>query len=279
MTADQTSNTGGRALRDREQLMSVIERRAAVLAAVVANAGRSRVVVGLSGGIDSAVSCGIAVRALGPEAVTAVRLPSRHTEQVHIDDAAAVAQACRLPAGNLLTISIEPLLEGLERARGVDPRTAPLRFGNASARCRMILLYDVAQELDALVVGTENRSEFLLGYYTRFGDAASDMEPISDLFKTEVRIAADLLGLPAAVLDKHPTAGLWGGQTDEQELGFSYDHADRAMAAMVDGRLSPEHAAEHTSVPLATVLRVRDRMDMVAWKSTVPHTLHELDLD
>jgi len=260
-------------LRGREQLADLLEERAQRLAAVVEAAGRRRVAVGLSGGIDSAVALGLAVKAMGPEAIVAVRMPSRHTEQVHLDDAAAVAEACRLPAENMLTISIEPLLDGLQQVRGVDPETAPLRFGNASARCRMIVLYDVAQDHHALVVGTENRSEFLLGYYTRFGDAASDLEPISDLFKTEVRLAADILGLPEAVISKHPTAGLWGGQTDEDELGFTYADADRAMAAMIDRRLSPAGAAELTGIDLEVVEKVRARMETVAWKATVPHIL------
>ena len=260
-------------LRDREAIAALLEQRAAALAGVVRAAGRERVVVGLSGGIDSAVSLALSAHALGPGRVTGVRMPSRHTEQVHLDDAAATATACGLPESALLTVSIEPLLEALEGERRLDPATAPLRFGNASARCRMIVLYDVAQELGALVVGTENRSEYLLGYYTRFGDAASDIEPISDLFKTEVRLAADLLGLPAAVIDKHPTAGLWGGQTDEQELGFSYADADRAMAAMIDLGLPAELAAEHTGIAPETVLAVQRRMAAVAWKATVPHML------
>lgn len=260
-------------LRDREAIAALLERRVAALADVVAAAGRERVVVGLSGGIDSAVSLALSARALGPGRVTGVRMPSRHTEQVHLDDATATAAACNLPEVALQTVSIEPLLQALERERRLDPATAPLRFGNASARCRMVVLYDIAQELDALVVGTENRSEYLLGYYTRFGDAASDIEPISDLFKTEVRMAADLLGLPTAVITKHPTAGLWGGQTDEQELGFSYADADLAMAAMIDLGLSPQEAAEYTGVAAETVLAVQRRMAAVAWKATVPHML------
>jgi NAD+ synthase len=260
-------------LRDRDRLTALLDDRVERLAAVVRAAGRERAAVGLSGGIDSAVALGLAVRALGPQAVVGVRMPSRHTEQVHLDDAAAVAEACRLPAENLLTISIEPLLDGLERVRGLDAAAAPMRFGNASARCRMIVLYDVAQAREALVVGTENRSEFLLGYYTRFGDAASDLEPIADLYKTEVRTAAGILGLPEPVIEKHPTAGLWGGQTDEDELGFAYADADVVMAAIVDRGLDPQEAAALTGVDPDVVARVRARMEAVAWKATVPHVL------
>ncbi len=259
-------------MRSDAELTTLLEAKAERLAHVVSNAGRERIVLGLSGGIDSAVALGIAARALGPEAVTAVRLPSRHTEQVHLDDAELTADAVKLPEENLLTISIEPLLAGLARVRP-DVAAADLRFGNASARARMIVIFDVAQDVHGLVLGTENRTENLLGYFTRFGDAASDIEPIPDLYKTEVRSAARLLGLPEAVLTKHPTAGLWGGQTDEEELGFTYHDADLALTAVVDRGLSDQAAAELTGVELDVVRRVRERAEAVAWKLVVPHVL------
>ncbi len=137
----------------------------------------------------------------------------------------------------------------------------------------MLVIYDLAQELHALVLGTENRSESLLGYFTRFGDAASDIEPISDLYKTEVRLAARLLGQPEAVIRKHPTAGLWGGQTDEQELGFTYDQGDRVLAAHVDLGLEIDAAAARAGVERGVAERVLERMHSVAWKHRVPYPL------
>jgi len=229
-------------------------------------------VIGLSGGIDSAVAMAFAARTIGPEHIVAVRLPSRHTEQVHIDDAGASAAAAGLPEENLRTVSIDPMIEALASVRPTLHQS-DIREGNASARARMIVIYDLAQELHALVIGTENRTENLLGYFTRFGDAASDIEPITDLYKTEVRAAARVLGQPQAVLDKHPTAGLWGGQTDEDELGFTYDDADRALVAMYDLGMSPEAAARRTGVDLDVVRRVKARADSVAWKHDVPHPL------
>ncbi len=259
-------------MRSDAEITSMLDVKAEQLARVVSDAGRERAVLGLSGGIDSAVSLGIAARALGPENVTAVRLPSRHTEQVHLDDAALTAEAVSLPEENMLTISIEPLLAGLMRVRP-DVTDNDLRFGNASARARMILIFDVAQTVHGLVIGTENRTENLLGYFTRFGDAASDIEPIADLYKTEVRSAARLLGLPESVLTKHPTAGLWGGQTDEDELGFTYHDADRSLVAIVDRGLGDEAASDLTGVDIDVVRRVRARAESVAWKLVVPHTL------
>ena len=259
-------------MRSDAELTTVLDAKVARLAEVIREAGRQRAVLGLSGGIDSAVSLGIVARALGPENVTAVRLPSRHTEQVHLDDAALTAEAVGLPEANLLTVSIEPLLAGLARARP-DVTSADLRFGNASARSRMIVIFDVAQAVHGLVIGTENRTENLLGYFTRFGDAASDVEPITDLYKTEVRAAARLLGLPEGVITKHPTAGLWGGQTDEDELGFTYHDADLTLAAIIDRGLDDAAASALTGVDLEVIRRVRARADNVAWKLIVPHTL------
>jgi NAD+ synthase len=172
----------------------------------------------------------------------------------------------------VLTVSIEPILEGMSAARP-GAAGSDIRFGNASARARMLVIYDLAQELHALVLGTENRSENLLGYFTRFGDAASDIEPISDLYKTEVREAARILGQPEAVITKHPTAGLWGGQTDEQELGFSYRDADRVLVALVDLGLELSAAAARAGVDEDVAERVRARMESVAWKHRVPYEL------
>jgi NAD+ synthase len=259
-------------LRGADVLEPLLEEKAARLRETLDGAHRGRVVLGLSGGIDSSVAMALAAHALGPQHVFAVRLPSRHTEQVHLDDAAASAEAAGLPAENVLTESIEPILDGMTAARP-GAAGSDIRFGNASARARMLVIYDLAQELHALVLGTENRSENLLGYFTRFGDAASDIEPISDLFKTEVREAARILGQPEAVITKHPTAGLWGGQTDEQELGFTYRDADRVLVALVDLGLDVAGAAERAGVDEAVVELVRDRMRSMAWKHRVPYAL------
>ena len=265
-------STGWQLLRDEAALEPILAAKADRLREVAHAARRGRLVIGLSGGIDSAVALGIAVRAVGAGDVTAVRLPSRHTEQVHLDDAADTAAAVGLPDANLLTVSIEPILAGLAEARP-DVAGSDTRFGNASARSRMIVIYDFAQALHALVLGTENRTENLLGYFTRFGDAASDIEPITDLYKTEVRAAARVLGLPEAVITKHPTAGLWGGQTDEDELGFTYADADRVLVATFDLGMTPEQAAERACVERDVVDRILARAAGVAWKHAVPHTL------
>jgi len=191
------ADTRDQLLREREQLEPVLAGKVERLRETVNDAGFSRAVIGLSGGIDSSLSLAIAAEALGPENITGITLPSRHTDQVHIDDARACAEAAGLPDENFLTASIEPILEGVAAVRPTAPGE-PLRFGTASARARMIMIYDLAQERGGLVLGTENRSEYYLGYFTRFGDAASDVEPIWDLYKTEVKVAAEIMGHSAS---------------------------------------------------------------------------------
>jgi NAD+ synthase len=266
------ADTRDQLLRGRELLEPVLAGKVERLRETVNDAGFSRAVIGLSGGIDSSLSLAIAAVALGPENITAITLPSRHTDQVHIDDARACAEAAGLPDENFLTASIEPILEGVAAVRPTAPGE-PLRFGNASARARMIMIYDLAQERGGLVLGTENRSEYYLGYFTRFGDAASDVEPIWDLYKTEVKIAAEIMGQPEAVLVKHPTAGLWGGQTDEDELGFTYREADLALVCLEELKLDIDAAAERSGVDRDVVARVKARVEAVAWKHRVPYVL------
>jgi NAD+ synthase len=269
---DQTTPDTPQLLRGREQLEPLLADKVERLRDTFDRAGFSRAVIGLSGGIDSSLSLALAAKALGPENVTAITLPSRHTEQVHIDDAEACARAAGLPEENFLIASIEPILEGIVAARPTAP-DSPMRFGNASARARMIMIYDLGQERNGLVMGTENRSEYYLGYFTRFGDAASDVEPIWDLYKTEVKLAAELMGQPESVLVKHPTAGLWGGQTDEEELGFTYREADLALVCLEELKLDVDGAAAHSGVDRDVVERVKARVDAVAWKHHVPHAL------
>jgi NAD+ synthase len=266
------ADTRDQLLREREQLEPVLAGKVERLRETVNDAGFSRAVIGLSGGIDSSLSLAIAAEALGPENITGITLPSRHTDQVHIDDARACAEAAGLPDENFLTASIEPILEGVAAVRPTAPGE-PLRFGNASARARMIMIYDLAQERGGLVLGTENRSEYYLGYFTRFGDAASDVEPIWDLYKTEVKVAAEIMGQPEAVLVKHPTAGLWGGQTDEDELGFTYREADLALVCLEELKLDIDAAAERSGVDRDVVARVKARVNAVAWKHHVPYVL------
>lgn len=201
-------------------------------------AGFSRAVVGLSGGIDSALSCVLATEALGPENVLAVRMPYRSSSPESLDHAQLVIEQFKVQSE---TIEITDMVDGLiSRA----PEMSKTRKGNIMARARMIVLYDLSEVFKGLVVGTGNKTEILLGYSTLWGDSASALNPIGDLYKGQVRQLARALNIPAVIIDKAPSADLWAGQTDEGELGFTYDEVDKLLFLLVDQRYSPEECVE-----------------------------------
>ncbi len=200
--------------------------------AEVVRTGRSRVVLGLSGGLDSAVAAFLAVRALGAGAVTAVVMPYRTSSPESARHAEQVIRVLGI-AGE--RVDITPLVDGFAR---LSPDADRLRLGNAMARIRMLILYDRSASLDGLVLGTSNKTELLLGYGTIHGDLASALNPLGDLYKTQVRLLASHLRVPLAIRKKPPSADLWPSQSDESELGFSYDEVDRLLALLVDARVS-----------------------------------------
>lgn len=196
----------------------------------VATAGMSRALVGLSGGVDSAVSAALCARAFGPENVLCVRLPYRTSDPRSEEDAKRVARELGVAERR---VDISGMADGyLASAPGLDAR----RRGNVLARCRMIVLYDLSVEWKGLVVGTSNKTELLLGYTTQWGDAAHALNPLGDLYKHQVYQLALHLELPREVLEKAPSADLFEGQTDEAELGFRYADVDRLLVRMVDER-------------------------------------------
>ncbi len=196
----------------------------------VRKVGFERVVVGLSGGVDSALSAAIACQALGPENVMAVLMPYRTSSSASEADARVVCAHLGLTPTRA---DISPQIDAyFERCADADRG----RRGNKMARERMTILYDMSWAHHALVIGTSNKTELLLGYGTVFGDMASALNPLGDLYKTQVFALARAIGLPATVLDKAPSADLWEGQSDEQELGFGYALVDSLLYYMVDER-------------------------------------------
>ncbi len=242
----------------------------------VLGAGFEDVVVALSGGIDSALSATLSVNALGKEHVHVLLLPYGKLNTKGTEDAKTVVKFLDLPKDNVHEIDIKKAVNsfrwnsnGTQQTRKSDMAEKSdtlayrvlsksylkIRTGNIMARVRMIYLYDFAKANNCLVVGTENKSEYYLGYFTRFGDEASDIEPIRSLYKTQVKEMAKYLGIPEKIISKSPTAGLWEGQSDEEEFGFSYQDADRILYHHFDEGL-PQEAIVDLGIPKETVEKV-----------------------
>lgn len=204
----------------------------------ITRAGFDRAVLGLSGGVDSALSCVLAADALGPENVLAVRMPHQSSSPESLEHAQLVIERFGVQSETIeITEMVEPLCVR-------DPKMSKVRKGNIMARARMIVLYDQSEVFNGLVVGTGNKTEILLGYSTLWGDSASALNPLGDLYKTQVWQLAHALNIPSAIVDKAPSADLWAGQTDEDELGFTYKEVDKLLYLLVDQRYSPQECQQ-----------------------------------
>jgi NAD+ synthase len=199
----------------------------------VGNAGFSKVVMGLSGGVDSALSAFLSVRALGPENVLCLRLPYKTSSPKSLSHAQMVIDQLGVPSKTIdISAAVDGILENF-------PDANRLRQGNIMARVRMVNIYDQSAAWPGLVVGTGNKTEILLGYSTLHGDGAFDFNPLADLYKFQVCQLAEELGVPQDIIAKAPSADLWAGQTDEGELGYTYQQIDQLLVSLVEKKLSP----------------------------------------
>ncbi len=189
-------------------------------------------VIGLSGGIDSAISAFLTAEALGAENTYCVMMPYKTSNPESKSHAELVIDKLKCKSE---LVEITPMVEPLF---AMDKEITPLRKGNIMARQRMIVLYDRSSKYNALVIGTSNKTETLLGYSTVYGDNACAINPIGDLYKTQIWQLAEYLGVPEEVINKAPSADLWSGQTDENELGFTYKDVDKLLFQLVDERRS-----------------------------------------
>lgn len=225
--------------------------------------GFDRVLVGLSGGVDSAVTAALAAKAFGPKNVVGVRMPYKTSSEESLSHASDVAAALEI---ELQTVDISDAVDGYVRAVGDD--LDDTRRGNVMARVRMITLFDLSAKLGALPLGTGNKTERLLGYFTWHADDSPPVNPVGDLFKTQVRMLARHLGLPDVIIDKPASADLVPGQTDEADLGVSYDDADRILHWILNGHR--DDAIVALGFPAETVALVRRRLDTTHWKRNLP---------
>jgi len=247
--------------RFREDHVGIVR---SFIAHVVEESGRRGVVLGLSGGLDSALVAKLCADAIGPKRVLGMALPEGPGGQDRKD---AEAWAKELGIG-FRVLDIKRIVGTFERSL-VASRAPRIARGNIRARARMIVLYYVANTEGRLVIGTGNKSEILTGYFTVAGDGACDFLPIGDLYKTQVREMARHLGLPPRIVDQTPTAGLWKGQTDEGELGITYDELDRILLG-IELQLEPEAIAEKASVPIDRVRHVEDLVASGVHKRKMP---------
>ena len=237
------------------------------LQTILTQAHKKNGVIAVSGGIDSALSLKLLVQAIGQENVYPLFLPYGNQT---MDDAQLIVEQLKVPKNNCQTVNIQPVVEKIITELSNNPNKN--RLGNIMARVRMILLYDQAAIVDGLVCGTENKSEKYLGYFTRFGDEASDLEPLQHLYKTQVRKLAEYLQLPAVFLEKPPSAGLWPNQTDELELGFSYEQADLVLEQLIDQKIAA-NKIQLANVESSVVEKIINRVRTQAFKRQVPYHL------
>ena len=246
---------------------STVEVITAFIRSQAEQTGFGRLVVGLSGGVDSATVAYLAARAIGPDNLLAVRMPYRSSSADSEADAMRVVTAlgCRTERVDI-TPMVDPMLALIS---GDDEAALQVRRGNVMARQRMIVLYDRSAAFEAVVVGTSNKTEALLGYGTLYGDMGCAFAPIGDLYKSQLRAVAGVLGVPEQILAKPPTADLWPGQTDEGELGAGYDDLDRILFALVDRRWSLERCVA-AGLDANLVAWVEQRMARNEFKRQTP---------
>ncbi len=229
----------------------------------VRRTGLERGILGLSGGLDSSVVAHLAAEALGTDKVTGVAMPYKSSSPESLEHARVVARDTGI---ELLEIGISEQVDAYFSAMG---DASPLRRGNKMARERMSILYDLSAEYGALVLGTSNKTELFLGYGTAFGDLASAVNPIGDLFKMEVRLLAKHLRVADSIIDKAPSADLWAGQSDEEELGFTYEEVDPLLRLMLDDRLDTE-ALVAAGFERAFVSRIEEMIRRSQFKRRMP---------
>lgn len=228
--------------------------------------GKKKAIINWSGGIDSTVSLYLLAKSIPIDNITVLHLPYEYSYE---DEFLPVFDYLQMNKSHLRTLSIKYMVDQIKSDLKIND---PFRLGNVMARVRMITVYDYAKKLNALVCGTENRTEHLLGYFTRFGDEASDIEPIQHVYKTHIFALGEYLGAPNNIMEAIPTAGLWGGQTDEGEFGFRYKEADEVLSRFYDEKKTEEEISKEGFLNARKIIEFSKKN---VFKHTVPYALEE----
>ncbi len=221
------------------------------------------VVLGVSGGLDSTTASYLAVKSLGKEKVLGVIMPYYQNQE--LEDAIFV---CKSLGIDYKIINIENIVNEFEKV--LEFEIDKITKGNLMVRSRMVILYGIANAKKYLVLGTSNKTEFLVGYFTKWGDGVSDIAPLLGLYKTEVKKLAKILGVPEKIISKKPTAGLWEGQTDEDELGIEYDLLDKILYRLIDLKMGKEDIAKDLNIHLEKILYVEKLVKKSKHKRNLP---------
>jgi NAD+ synthase len=246
---------------DSEKIITTIKR---FLINMMLRAGSNGYVVGLSGGIDSAVSATLAVEAVGADKVFGILMPYKSSSDSSITDAMELVDKLKI---DYMKIDISPMIDMYYDKIDDSNR---LRAGNKMARERMSILFDKAHEMNRLVLGTGNRTEICLGYTTWYGDSACSVNPLGELYKSEIRQIAKILGIPDSIITKPPTADLWAGQTDEDEIGVRYDQIDNLLIELIDKNIHSISELEKKGLNSGDISKVVSMINSNYFKRKLP---------
>ncbi|MFO7678381.1 MAG: NAD+ synthase [Thermoplasmatota archaeon] len=230
------------------------------------NSGCTQIVLGLSGGLDSCVTAILCQQALGPKQVMCLFIPDNATPELDIKHQELIVKKFKL---NHLLIPLNSTVEEIQKTMNIKQQK--LTLSNIKARLRMILLYAYANEHNCLVCGTSNKSELLVGYFTKYGDGGADIQPLGDLYKTQLFQLAEYLSIPKEIISKPPTAGLWRGQTDEQELQIDYTTLDTILSGL-EQRLSIQQIQSLSKASVADITRIKTTIQNTHHKRRLPLT-------